>query len=151
MEVILREEIEKLGNRGDVVKVANGFARNYLLPKRLAVPATEANKKIIEQERQGHLRREATQKSEAQDLAKLLDGVAVTISQKAGDMDQLFGSVTAKDIVEALEKQSFTIDRRKIHMDEPIKQIGEHKVTVKLHHDVASVITVHVVKEEEKD
>jgi large subunit ribosomal protein L9 len=112
MEVILREEIEKLGNRGDIVNVADGYARNYLLPKKLAVPATEANKKIIEQERQAYLRREAKLASEAEELARMLAGVTVTIAQKAGEMDQLFGSVTAKDIAEALEQQNFQIDRR---------------------------------------
>jgi len=149
MEVILRDEIEKLGNRGDVVKVADGYARNYLLPKRLAVPATEANKKIIEQERQAHLRKEAKLAGEAEELAKLLSGVAVTIEQKAGEMDQLFGSVTAKDIAEALEKQNFQIDRRKIHIEEPIKQLGEHKVTLRLHRTVNAEITVNVVRAEE--
>ena len=148
MEIILREDIEKLGTRGQVVKVAAGYARNYLLPKRLAVTATESNKKIVEQERQGHLRREAKLKNEAEDLAKLLGGVTVTIAQKAGENDQLFGSVTAKDITEALEKQNFSIDRRKIHLDEPIKQLGEHKVTVRLHREVPTEITVKVVKDE---
>ncbi len=149
MEVILREDIEKLGSRGDIVKVADGYARNFLLPKRLAVPATEANKKIVEQERQAHLRREAALKSEAEELAKLLEGVVVTIAQKAGEMDQLFGSVTAKDIAEALEKQNFTIDRRKIHLEEPIKQLGTHAVTIKLHREVSAQIQVNVVREEE--
>jgi large subunit ribosomal protein L9 len=149
MEVILREEIEKLGNRGEIVRVADGYARNYLLPRRLAVPATQANKKIVEQERMAHVRREAKEKGEAEDLAKLLDGVTVTLAQKAGDMDQLFGSVTAKDIAEALAKQNFAIERRKIHLDEPIKQLGEHKVTVRLHHDVSAEIQVNVVREEE--
>jgi len=149
MEVILREDIEKLGSRGDIVKVADGYARNFLLPKRLAVPATEANKKIVEQERQAHLRREAALKSEAEELAKLLEGVVVTIAQKAGEMDQLFGSVTAKDIAEALEKQNFTIDRRKIHLEEPIKQLGTHTVTIKLHREVSAQIQVNVVREEE--
>jgi large subunit ribosomal protein L9 len=148
MEIILREDVEKLGARGQVVKVASGYARNFLLPKRLAVPATEANKKIVEQERQAHLRREAKMKTEAEDLAKLLIGVAVTIAQKAGENDQLFGSVTAKDISEALEQQNFTVDRRKIQLDEPIRQLGEHKVTVRLHREVPVEVTVNVVKEE---
>ena len=148
MEVILREDIEKLGNRGEVVKVAPGFARNFLLPKRLAVPATDANKKIVEQERQAHLRKEAKVKGEAEDLSKLLDGVSVTIAQKAGEQDQLFGSVTAKDVADALAARNFTIDRRKIQLDEPIKQLGEFKVPVKLHRDVIAEVTVLVVKEE---
>ena len=147
MEVILREDIDKLGQRGEVVKVAAGYARNFLLPKRLAVPATESNKKIVEQERQAHLRREAKLAGEAQDLAKLMTAVTVTIAQKAGENDQLFGSVTAKDIADALEKQGYTIDRRKIQLDEPIKSLGEHKVALKLHREVSVEISVHVVKE----
>jgi len=148
MEVILREDIEKLGNRGQVVKVAAGYARNFLLPKRLAVPATDANRKIVEQERQAHLRKEAKLKSEAEDLSKLLNGVSVTITQKAGENDQLFGSVTAKDVADALAVKNFTIDRRKIQLDEPIKQLGEFKVPVRLHRDVTSEVIVVVVKEE---
>ena len=149
MEVILREDIEKLGARGHVVKVADGFARNFLLPRRLAVAATESNKKIVEQERQAHLRKEVKLASEATDLGQILAAVEITIRAKAGDQDQLFGSVTAKDIAEALENQSYSIDRRKIHMAEPIRQLGDHKVTLKLHKDVSTDITVHVVKEEE--
>ncbi len=148
MEVILREDIEKLGSRGEVVKVAPGYARNFLLPRKLAVAATEANKKIVEQERQAHLRKEAKLKTEAEDLSKLLNGVSVTIAQKAGEADQLFGSVTAKDIAEALEAKNFTIDRRKIHLEEPIKQLGEFKVPVRLHKDVTAEVSVMVVKEE---
>src|SRR6266567_5791946 len=138
MDVILREDIEKLGTRGQVVRVAAGYARNFLLPKRLAVPATEGNKKIVEQERQSHLRKETKLKGEAEDLSKILGGVNVTIAQKAGENDQLFGSVTSKDVAEALEKQNFTIDRRKILMEEPIKQLGEHKINVRLHKDVTT-------------
>ncbi len=148
MEVILREDVEKLGNRGQVVNVAPGFARNYLLPRRLAVAATEANKKIIEQERQAHLRREAKEKADAGDLGKMLEGVSVTISQKAGEQDQLFGSVTAKDIAEALEKLGYSIDRRKIVLDDPIKMLGEHRVAIRLHREVSVEIPVLVVKEE---
>ena len=148
MEVILREDVEKLGSRGDVVKVAPGYARNFLLPKRLAVAATESNKKIVEQERQAHLRKEAKLKSEAEDLAKLMLGVAITIKQKAGEADQLFGSVTAKDIADALAAKNYQIDRRKIQLAEPIKQLGEYKVPVKLHKDVKVEVSVLVAKEE---
>ena len=148
MEVILREDIEKLGTRGQVVKVAPGYARNFLLPKRLAVAATEANKKIVEQERQAHLRKEAKLKGEAEDLAKLMSGVSVTITQKAGENDQLFGSVTAKDIADALAAKNYTIDRRKIQLEEPIKQLGEFKIPVRLHKDVTAEVTVVVAKEE---
>ena len=148
MEVILREDIDKLGTRGQVIKVAAGYARNFLLPKRLAVTATEANKKIVEQERQAHLRKEAKAKGEAEELGKLMGAVTITIAQKAGEADQLFGSVTSKDIVEALAAQNYSVDRRKIHLDEPIKQLGEFKVPVRLHKDVTVDITVIVVKEE---
>ncbi len=148
MEVILREDIDRLGHRGEVVRVAAGYARNYLLPKRLAVQATEANRKIVEQERGAHLRRETKLKGEAEDLAKLMTGLTITIPQKAGENDQLFGSVTAKDIADALELQKYTVDRRKIHLEDPIKQLGEHKVSIRIHKDVTAEITVNVVKEE---
>jgi large subunit ribosomal protein L9 len=148
MEVILREDIDKLGHRGQVVKVAPGYARNFLLPKKLAVAATESNKKIVEQERQAHLRKEAKAKGEAEDLSKLLNGVSVTIRQKAGENDQLFGSVTSKDVADALAAANFTIDRRKVQLDEPIKQLGEYKVPVRLHRDVTAEITVVVAKED---
>jgi large subunit ribosomal protein L9 len=148
MEVILREDIEKLGTRGQVVKVAPGYARNFLLPKRMAVAATEANKKIVEQERQAHLRKEAKVQGEAQELAKIMTGATVRIAQKAGENDQLFGSVTSKDIAEALAAQNYNIDRRKIQLEEPIRQLGEYKVTVRLHKDVPVEITVVVAKEE---
>ncbi len=147
MEVILREDIEKLGSRGDIVKVADGYARNYLLPKRLAVPATEANKKIVAQEREAYLRREAKAKAEAEQLAKLMEGLTLTIEHKAGEHDQLFGSVTARSIADALAKQNFTVDHRKIQLDEPIKQLGEYKVAVKLHREVTVEIGVNVVPE----
>ena len=147
MEVILREDVEKLGNRGALVKVAAGYARNFLLPKRLAVEATDANRKIVEQERQAHLRKEAKLKTESEDLAKLLTGVSVTIAQKAGENDQLFGSVTSKDVADALAAKNFTIDRRKIQLDEPIKQLGEFKVPIRLHKEVTVELTVNVVKE----
>lgn len=148
MEVILREDVDNLGNRGQVVKVAPGYARNFLLPKRLAVEATESNKKIVEQERQAYLRKEAKHKGEMEDLSKLLSGVSVTITQKAGENDQLFGSVTSKDVADALAAKGYTVDRRKIQLDEPIKQLGEFKVPVKLHKDVTAEVTVTVAKEE---
>ncbi len=148
MEVILREDIDKLGNRGQVVSVAAGYARNYLLPKKLAVLASAGNKKIVEHERHAHLRREAKETADAQDLAKLMGDVKITIVQRAGDNDQLFGSVTAQDIAASLENQGYTIDRRKIQMSEPIKVLGEHKVPVRLHKDVTIDIPVTVIREE---
>ncbi len=148
MEVILREDIDKLGARGQVIKVASGYARNFLLPKRLAVTATDSNRKIVEQERQAHLRKDAKLQSEAQDLAKLLSALTITISRKAGENDQLFGSVTANDIADALTAQNYTVDRRKIQLDEPIRSLGERKVPVRLHKDVVAEITVNVSRQE---
>ena len=149
MEVILREDVEKVGARGSVVKVADGYARNFLLPKRLAVPASNAYKKIVEQEREAYLRREAKVKSESEDLAKLMTNVTVTFHQKVGDNNQLFGSVTAKDIADALEAQRFHVERRKIQLDEPIRTLGEHKVTLRLHRDVTTDINVIVEPEQQ--
>jgi large subunit ribosomal protein L9 len=148
MEIILREDIDKLGARGQVVKVAAGYARNFLLPKRLAVAATDSNRKIVEQERQAHLRKDVKLQSEAQDLGKLLSALTITISRKAGENDQLFGSVTANDIADALSAQSYTVDRRKIQLDEPIRTLGEHKVPMRLHKDVVAEITVNVSRQE---
>jgi large subunit ribosomal protein L9 len=148
MEVILRDDIEKLGTRGQLVNVAAGYARNYLFPKKLAVPATEANKKIIEEERLAHLRRETKEKADAEDLGGMMAGLTITLTEKAGEMDQLFGSVTSKDIAEALAARGYTIDRRKIHLAEPIKQLGEHKIPIRLHREVTVEITLLVVKEE---
>ena len=148
MDVILREDVNNLGQRGDTVKVAPGYARNFLLPQRLAVAANSANKKLVEQERQAHLRKEAKLASEATDLAKLMTGTVITIHQKSGENDQLFGSVTAKDVADQLEKKGYVIDRRKVQLDEPIKTLGEHKVNVRLHKDVNAEVTVNVVKED---
>jgi len=147
MEVILREDVEKLGHRGQVVKVTPGYARNFLLPRRIAVAATGANKKIVEQEREAYLRREAKVQNDAQDLAKLLSGVELSISQKAGENDQLFGSVTVADLAAALEKKGYNIDRKKIQLDEPIKTLGDFKVGVKLHKEVTVELPVDVVRE----
>jgi large subunit ribosomal protein L9 len=148
MEVILREDIDKLGARGEVVKVASGYARNFLLPRKLAVAANDSNKKIVEQERQSHLRKEAKVQADAAELGKLMSSVELTIAQKAGENDQLFGSVTAADIVVALEKQGYSIDRRKVALEEPIKTLGDFKVAIRLHKDVSVELPVHVVKEE---
>ena len=148
MEVILREDVDKLGSRGSVVKVADGYARNFLLPKRLAVAATSANKKIVEQEREAHLRREAKAKTDSEDLAKLMANVKLTFRQKVGENNQLFGSVTAKDIADALEAQRFHIERRKVQLDEPIRTLGDHKVTLRLHRDVLTEIDVVIEPEQ---
>ena len=147
MEVILREDVDKVGARGTLVKVADGYARNFLLPKRLAVPATDANKKIVEQEREAYLRREAKDKSESEDLSKLLTGVTLTFRHKVGENNHLFGSVTAKDIADALEAQKFQVERRKVQLEEPIRTVGEHDVAVRLHRDVTTHIKVVVEPE----
>jgi large subunit ribosomal protein L9 len=148
MEVILREDIEKLGSRGDMVKVTPGYARNFLLPRRKAVAANASNKAIVEQERQAHLRKDAKLQADAAELGKLMSSVEVTIVQKAGENDHLFGSVTSADIAVALEKLGYTIERRKVQLDEPIKTLGDFKVALRLHKDVTVEVPVHVVREE---
>ncbi len=148
MEIILREDVDKLGQRGDMVKVTAGYARNFLLPRNLAVAATESNKKIVEQQRQAHLRRDAKLATEAQELGKMMAAVSITIRQKAGENDQLFGSVNSNDIAVALEKLGYTIDRKKVHLEEPIKTLGDFQVSVRLHKDVSIDVPVHVVKDE---
>jgi large subunit ribosomal protein L9 len=147
MDIILREDVDKLGTRGQVVKVAAGYARNFLLPKRLAVAATDSNKKIVEQERQAHLRKEVVLKSQAEELSKLLGAVTITIARKAGENGQLFGSVTAGDIADALDAQKFNIDRRKIQLDDAIRALGDYKVTIRLHREVATEVNVSVIAE----
>jgi large subunit ribosomal protein L9 len=148
MEVILREDIGTLGARGAVVKVANGYARNYLLPKRLAVAATESNKKIVAQERDAHLRREAKLQSESEELAKLMGNITLTFRHKVGENGHLFGSVTAKDISDALEAKGYHLERRKIQLEEPIRTLGEHDVTLRLHREVSTQIKVLVEAEQ---
>ncbi len=147
MEVILKEDVAKLGNRGEVVKVAEGYGRNFLLPRKLAIEANSANKKVIEQMKAAAVRRSAKEKSEAEELSKQFDGLEVSFTRKSGENDQLFGSVTAGDIADALEKKSFHIDRRKIQLHEPLKTIGEFIVPIKLHKDVTTHLKVLVGKE----
>ena len=147
MEVILKEDVPKLGNRGEVVKVAEGYGRNFLLPKKLAIEANAANKAVIDQMKAAAVRRSAKEKSEAEELAKQFDGLEVKFQRKSGENDQLFGSVTSGDIAEALEKKSFHIDRRKIQVHEPLKTIGEFTIPVKLHKDVTTHLKVVVEKE----
>ena len=147
MEVILKEDVPKLGNRGEVVKVAEGYGRNFLLPRKLAIEANAANKAVIEQMKAAAVRRSAKEKSEAEELAKQFDGLEVKFERKSGENDQLFGSVTSSDIAEALEKKSFHIDRRKIQLHEPLKTIGEFTIPVKLHKDVTTHLKVVIEKE----
>ena len=149
MEVILIENIDKLGSRGQLVKVADGYGRNYLLPKKLAVAATPENRKWVEQQRVRFLKLEAKEKADASDLATLLDGVSATIIRKAGDKGNLFGSVTSLDIAEKLLAQGYHIDKRKIHLPTPIKVLGEYSVPVKLHREVTTTIKVLVEPDEE--
>ncbi len=149
MEVILLENIDKLGGRGQVVKVADGYGRNFLLPKKLAVAATVQNRKWVDQQRVRFLKLEAKEKADAADLSTLLEGVSVTVIRKAGDKGNLFGSVTTIDIAEKLLAQGFHIDRRKINLHSPIKTLGEFSVPVKLHRDVTTSVKVHVEPDEE--
>jgi large subunit ribosomal protein L9 len=149
MEVILKEDVAKLGSRGDVVRVAEGYGRNYLLPRKLAIEATPANRAVIDQMKAAAGRRSAREKSDAESVARQLEGVTVGFRRRAGEHDQLFGSVTAADIAHELERKGLPIDRRKIHLDEPLKTLGEFTVVVKLHRDVTS--TVRVVIETERE
>src|ERR1700756_2278996 len=133
MEVILKEDVPKLGHRGEVVRVAEGYGRNYLLPRKLAVEATQANKAVIEQMKQSAIRRSAIEKADSEALSKQLDGVTLAFQRKAGEKDHLFGSVTSSDIAEALESKGFNIDRRKIQLNEPLKSVGDFEVPIRLH------------------
>jgi len=147
MEVILRDYVEKLGKRGEIVKVSDGYARNYLLPRKLALPATEGNRKHVERERKIMETREAEEKSQAEAIASRLSTVDITIARRVGETEQLYGSVTASDIAEFLKTKGFEIDRRKLILPEPIKTIGEHDVPLKLHREVTAPLKVKVVKE----
>ena len=147
MQIILQEDIEKLGTRGQVVDVTDGYARNFLLPRKLAIAATPGNLKRLEKIRATLAKRTATEREGAQKQADLLAAATVTLARKAGENDQLFGSVTATDIAEALGAQGYQVDKRKIEMSEPIKLIGEYQVTAKLHHDVTAAIKVIVQRE----
>ena len=149
MEVILKEDVPKLGHRGEVVKVAEGYGRNYLLPHKLAIEATAANRAVIEQMKQSAIRKSAVEKADSEALAKQLEGVTLAFHRKAGEKDHLFGSVTSSDIAEALERRGFNIDRRKIQLHESLKSLGEFDVPIKLHRDVTSRIKVTVEKEAE--
>ncbi|HKD14460.1 MAG TPA: 50S ribosomal protein L9 [Candidatus Angelobacter sp.] len=149
MEVILKEDVPKLGHRGDVVKVAEGYGRNYLLPRKLAIEATQANKAVIEQMKAAAVRRSAVEKSDAEALSRQLEGVTVSFQRKAGEKDHLFGSVTSSDIADALTHKGFNIDRRKIQLHDPLKNLGEFDVPVRLHRDVTSRVKVVIEKEAE--
>jgi large subunit ribosomal protein L9 len=147
MEVILRQHVDNLGRRGEIVKVADGYARNYLLPRKLALPATAGNKQHVERERRLFEAREAEERGQAEAIAARLTAFTVEIARRVGDTEQLYGSVTASDIAEFLKGKGFDIDRRKLILPEPIKAIGEHEVPLKLHRDVTVPLKVHVVRE----
>lgn len=151
MEVILKEDVDNLGHRGDVVKVAQGFGRNYLLPKKLAIEATAGNKAVIEQMKVSSVRRSAKEKGDAELLLQQLDQVTLEFTRKTGDNDHLFGSVTGGDIAQGLEAQGFHIDRRKVHLEEPLKSLGEFLIPVRLHREVTAHVKVTVSKEPDAD
>jgi len=145
MEVILREHVEHLGQRGDVVKVANGYARNYLLPRKLALAVTEENKRQIARERVKAEAREKEEQREAEALAAKIAALDISIARRVGENETLYGSVTSGDIADALAARDVTVDRRRIQLAEPLKSLGEHVVPVKLHRDVTVQLTVKVV------
>jgi large subunit ribosomal protein L9 len=148
MEVILRDHVEHLGRRGEIVKVADGYARNYLLPRNLALPATEGNKQRIERERKLLEAREAEERQSAEAIAARLTALELTVARKVGENDQLYGSVTNADIADLLGEKGFEIDRRKILLPDPIKALGETTVPVKLHRDVTAQLRITVAKAE---
>jgi len=148
MEVILRQHVDNLGRRGEVVKVADGYARNYLLPRKLALLATEGNKKQIERERARMDAIEAEEQKVAGALAERMGAVELEISRKVGETEALYGSVTTADIAEALHAKGFDVDRRKVQLHEPIKKLGDYEVPIKLHREVTVTMKVHVVAEQ---
>ena len=147
MEIILREHVENLGERGEIVKVADGYARNYLLPRKLALLATDGNRQRIEKERAKFDAAEAEERKVAEAMAARMASVEISIVRKVGETEALYGSVTTSDIAEALSAKGFELDRRKIHLQEPIKKIGEFDVPVRLQRDVTATIKVKVVAE----
>ena len=147
MEVILKEDVANLGSRGDVVKVADGYGRNFLLPRKLALQATDANKAVIETMKSSAARRSASEKVQAEELVTKLEPVVLSFTRKTGDGGHLFGSVTSADIAADLATKGFEIDRRKIVLNEPLKSIGEFSVAIKLHREVTAQVKVQVVAE----
>ena len=147
VQVILREPVDHLGRRGDIVRVAPGYARNYLLPRRLALPVTEANRRQVDRERVVADARDQAEKESAEAFAARLSKAVCVIARRVGETETLYGSVTAADVAASLLDQSFEIDRRKIQLAEPLKKLGEHPVAVKVHREVTAEVTVHIVKE----
>ena len=148
MEVILREHVDNLGRRGEVVTVANGYARNYLLPRKMAMLATEANRKIVDRQRKIFDVKEAEERSAAKAVAARIGELECVMARRVGETDTLYGSVTSTDIGDWLAAQGVVIDRRRMQLPEPIKQLGDHEVPIKLHRDVTATIKVKVVKDE---
>jgi len=151
MEVILREHVDNLGRRGEIVKVADGYARNYLLPRKLALLATAGNKQQIERERAKFEAHEADEKKVADALAQRMANVEVEISRKVGETEALYGSVTTSDVAMALAARGFDIDRRKIQLQEPIKKLGEYDISIKLQREVVAIVKVKVTAEGEPE
>jgi large subunit ribosomal protein L9 len=147
MEVILRTHVDNVGKRGEIVKVADGYARNYLLPRKLALPATDGNKKHVERERRIVEARESQERGVAEALGARLAAVDITIARRVGDTEQLYGSVTSGDIADFLKEKGFDVDKRKLILPEAIKAIGDYDVPLKLHREVTIPLKVHVVKE----
>jgi large subunit ribosomal protein L9 len=147
MEVILKEDVTKLGSRGDVVKVAEGYGRNFLLPRKLAIQATAGNKAVIVQMKAASVRRSAKEKTQAEELAKQFDGLSVAFQRRSGEHDHLFGSVTSGDLADAIAKKGINLDRRQIQLHEPLKTLGEFTVPVKLHKEVTAHLKVVIEKE----
>ena len=151
MEIILLQEVDKLGGPGQVVRVANGYGRNYLIPKKLALPATSGNLKMLEQKRSKLLRLDAKNKGDAEKLAAMLGELTAVIKRKAGEKETLFGSVTSLDLVDWLTSQNFEIDRKRIDLREPIKALGEHSVPIRLHREVIASLRVRVEAENQPE
>ena len=147
MEVILRETIDNLGRRGEIVDVKRGYARNFLLPQKMALPVTDANKRQVDREREAVELRESGERKVAEDHAKRLQAVECLIARRVGETSTLYGSVTAADIAEFYEKQQIAVDKRKIQLSEPLKELGEFQVAIRLHRDVTAEITVKVINE----
>ncbi len=145
MEVILREHVEHLGRRGDIVKVAEGYARNYLLPRKLALAVTDANKRQIEREKKVAEVRDAEEKAQAEVLAQRITETPIEIARRVGEQDALYGSVTSADVAHALQTKGFDVDKRKVHLPEPLKSIGEFTVPLRIHREVTAQITIKVV------
>jgi large subunit ribosomal protein L9 len=147
MQIILQEDVDKLGHRGDVVTVKPGYARNFLIPRKLGIEATAGNMKALERIRTALAKKTATELEAAQKQAQLLNGVALKFARKTGENDQMFGSVTTADVADALEAQGFKIDKRQVQLSEPLKTIGEREVTLKVFRDVTAAVRVSVEKE----